>query len=211
MGNTMDLKSTYDRIAGDWTRDHKDDTLFLVGTDTFLSFLRPNASVLDVGCGSGEKTKYIFDHGFEVTGIDFSDEMIRLAKARVPRGTFFVQDILRPLELGATYDGIFASAVLLHIRKEDIAEVLRNVVSVLKPGGYFYAAVKQRAPGEPEEVTVKENDYGYEYERFFSNFTLDELNDLLTDAGLQFVYSSVTNAGRSNWIQIIAEKEKGTA
>ena len=44
----------------------------------------------------------------------------------------------------------------------------------LNPNGVLYLAVKEKRKVEEEIAT--ENDYGYEYERFFSYFTLDEIN-----------------------------------
>ncbi len=201
-----DLKTTYDRIAKDWTLDHNDDTWWIKGTDEYLSFFEPDAVVLDVGCGAGEKSAYLAAHGMKVVGLDFSDVMIALAKERLPEGDFFVHDIAKPLALEKTFDGVFAQAVLLHVPKKEIVTVLRNITAPLKSGGYFYAAVKERRLDGPEEEVTRENRYGYEFERFFSYYTLGELAEYLSEVGLQFVSGSVTNAGKKNWVQIIARK-----
>ncbi len=55
----MDLKETYNRIAKDWMKDHHQDNWWIEGTDKYLSFLKPGASILDVGCGAGVKSKNI--------------------------------------------------------------------------------------------------------------------------------------------------------
>src|SRR3989344_8338892 len=121
----MDLKSTYNRIAKDWMQDHHGDTWWVEGTDKYLSFLDPNASVLDVGCGAGVKSKYITSKGFRVTGIDFSEEMIALAKADVSTASFAVKDIKQSLGFEQEFDGVFAQAVLLHIPKKEVSEVFK--------------------------------------------------------------------------------------
>lgn len=202
----MDLKTTYNRIAKDWMQDHHGDTWWIKGTEKYASFLKPNASILDVGCGAGEKSKFLIKKRFKVIGIDFSEEMIKLAKKQVPTGIFFVKDIKQPLKFKILFDGIFAQAVLLHISKKEVINVLKNITGSLKSNGYFYVAVKELQPGNKDEEIIKENDYGYKYERFFSYFTLDELKSFITKIGLQIIYDNVISSGKTNWIQIIAKK-----
>jgi SAM-dependent methyltransferase len=202
----MDLKSTYNKIAKDWMQDHHGDTWWVEGTDKYLSFFDSNASILDVGCGAGEKSKYLVKKGFRVTGIDFSEEMIALAKQQVPAGKFFVKDIKQSLRLEETFDGVFAQAVLLHISKKEVIGVIKNIIKPLKTGGYFYVAVKELRSGKPDEEIVKENDYGYDYERFFSYFTLEEIKGYVTEIGMSIVFEIVASSGKTNWIQIIAKK-----
>jgi hypothetical protein len=60
--------------------------------------------------------------------------------------------------------------------------------------------------GNPDEEIVKESDYGYEYERFFSYFTLGELKKYLMEVGIKVIYENVVSSGDTNWIQIIGKK-----
>ena len=200
------LKSTYNKIAKDWMDDHRDDTWWVGGIDKYLSFLKIGTAILDVGCGAGEKSKYFAKKGFNITGLDFSEEMIKLAKEQVPAGKFFVKDIKQSLGFKNSFDGVFVQAVLLHIPKKEAVSVLENIMSPLRPGGYFYIAVKELKPGNKDEEIVKENNYGYEYERFFSYFTLDELKSYVTKVGTQIVYENIASSGKTNWIQVIARK-----
>ena len=41
----MDLKSTYNKIAENWDKDHKKDTWWISGTDKFISLLKPGSLV----------------------------------------------------------------------------------------------------------------------------------------------------------------------
>jgi|SRR5581483_4856552 len=203
----MDLKSTYDQIAEDWNKEHKDSTWWVAGTDKFISFLKPGARVLDIGCGPGIKSKYLLDKGLDIVGIDFSEKMIEIAKREVPLGKFYVKDIYDLKSFDEMFDGIFAQAVLLHVPKNRIKEVLKNLVAKLNTQGCFYVAVKQIRSDEKDERLETEDNYGYSYERFFSYFSLDEIKKFMSDVGLTVRYEDISRFGRTDWIQVIGTKE----
>lgn len=200
----MDIKSTYNQIAKDWHNDHQQDDWWCDGTDHFTELFNKGNLILDVGCGSGVKAKYLTDRGLKVVGIDISDKLLKIAKKEVPQAKFYIIDMADVDRLKESFDGIFAQASLLHIAKKDIRKILEKLISKLKPDGYFYATVKENK--EIKEEIVKEKDYGYEYERFFSYYTKEELENYFKDLNMKIVFSIVTNSGKTNWIQIIAQK-----
>ncbi|MEK7060553.1 MAG: class I SAM-dependent methyltransferase [Patescibacteria group bacterium] len=202
----MDLKSTYNRIAEDWFKDHHGDTWWVEGTDKFVSFLKPGALVLDVGCGAGVKSRYLLGKGLKVVGVDFSEKMVEIARREVPDATFRAADIKNLSVLAESFDGILAQAVLLHIPKAEAGAVVKGLRDKLTDGGYLYIAVKQKREGGKEEEILKEDDYGYEYERFFSYFTLPEIQKYVSNAGLEMCYENVALSGHTNWIQVICRK-----
>jgi len=206
MSKNKDLKDTYNKIAKDWNGDHIIDTWWFSGTDKFLSLLPKEASILDVGCAGGFKTNYIKEKGFNVEGIDFSEEMIKDAQERFKGINFEVRNVYDLDKINKTYDGIFSQAVLLHIPKKDILEILEKIKSKLNKGGFAYIAVKEKKDGGVEEEIKKENDYGYEYERFFSYFSLDELKNYFKELNMEVVYEKIESSGRANWINIIGKK-----
>jgi 2-polyprenyl-3-methyl-5-hydroxy-6-metoxy-1,4-benzoquinol methylase len=201
-----DLKETYNKIAKDWVKDHDGDSWWVEGTDTFLSFLPKGATILDVGCAGGHKAKYIKDRGFNVEGIDFSEEMIKEAKKRFPEISFQVFDVYDIDKYPKTFDAIFTQAVLLHIPKKRIIEVLEKIKSRLNPEGILHISLKEVRDNKVEEEVRKENDYGYEYERFFSYYTLEELEGYFKNVGLELISEKTVNSGRSNWINIVGKK-----
>lgn len=203
----MDLKDTYNKIAEDWVKDHDKDTWGKAGMDMFLSFLPKGASILDVGCGGGIKTNYMAIRGYAAKGVDFSEKMIEIAKREYPHLEFSVLDMHDIDAYPISMEGIFVQAALLHIRKSNVREVLRKMKDRLVPGGILYIAVKAVRDGGIEEEIKTENDYGYEYERFFSYYTVDELRRHFSELGFEIIWEGGADTTMSHWIQIIGKKK----
>ncbi len=202
------LRDTYNKIAEEWHGDHQSNDWWVPSTNTFISFLPTGASVLDVGCGGGTKAKYLASRGLQVLGIDFSENMIEIARREVPEAEFAVMDMRDLSELRRNFDGIFAQASLLHIPKKEVHSVFRKFLSHLKPNGYLYIAVKEKKEGQPDEEIQKESDYGYEYERFFSFYAFDELKQYFSDADLEIVSENIIPSGKTRWITVIGRKRE---
>src|SRR6188508_2449752 len=92
----MDFKKTvkdgYNAIAerylAERTRDSEDVHLL----DEFIERLPENSNVLDAGCGAGVPISQILNEHFQVTGVDFSETQIKLAKKNVPNANFLCED-----------------------------------------------------------------------------------------------------------------------
>jgi SAM-dependent methyltransferase len=203
----MNLRDTYNKIAKDWHKTHQSNDWWVNGTDKFISLLKPGSFVLDVGCGGGNKSGYLMDRGLKVFGIDFAEEMVAIAKKENPDAEFAVVDLYEIEKLNKKFDGVFMQAVLLHIPRKEAPECLRKAVSILKPDGLLYVAVKGKKDNGIEEEIKTEKDYGYEYQRFFSYFSLDEIKTMFKKIGLEVVYETIEFSGRSNWVQVIGKKQ----
>ncbi len=203
----VQLAATYNRIAEDWHREHKSDDWWIEGTNEFAQLLPSKATVLDVGCGAGIESKYLASKGLQVTGIDFSQNMLVIARREVPEATFTLCSIEDSASLQKTFDGVFAQAVLLHIAKAKVKTAIRTLVSLIKPGGLIYIAVKRRRARQPEEHIIEEDDYGYTYERFFSYYEPEEIKKAMQAAGLTVCYEDIGEYGSTKWLQIIGRKQ----
>lgn len=98
------------------------------------------------------------------------------------------------------YDGIWASASLLHVVKKLLPDVLGRFCDALKKNGVLYASLKY---GEGEEERL---------ERFFSDYTLEELQWVfLQDGRFELIEAFETKDGREGyenkpWVNIIVRK-----
>lgn len=102
-----------------------------------VSFFRasPPGRVLDVACGTGDFVCALVraSPGSEVTGLDFSEEMLRIARRRMPGASFVQGDALAlPFEAEA-FDAVTVGFGLRNF--VDIPKALSEMARVLKPGG----------------------------------------------------------------------------
>ena len=108
--------------------------------DRFLAELPAAGSILDLGCGSGRDTAYFREKGFVVTPTDGSSRMCALASDYLGMPVR-VQEF-NELDDAALYDGIFASASIMHLEYDRLVELMPKLVRALKPGGVLYVSFK---------------------------------------------------------------------
>ena len=139
--------------AKEYIMDNKDEILRLdLKTDpkvlekqVLWAGLKPGMTVADMGCGPGKTTWHLnrlvqpagsVARGDYVTGVDISEERIDHAAEHYPgEGIRYVQgDVRQSLAHLGTFDFIFMRFVLEFYRS-DAAKIVRNLSSLLKPGG----------------------------------------------------------------------------
>lgn len=87
--------------------------------DRFRVVTGAGASILDLGCGSGEPiARHLVDCGHGVTGVDSSPTLIGLCASRFPDLSWIVGD-MRQLDLGARFGGIVAWDSFFHLTPDD--------------------------------------------------------------------------------------------
>ncbi|CAN5785612.1 hypothetical protein BH18ACI4_BH18ACI4_21170 [soil metagenome] len=114
----------------------------------------PGMRILDAGCGSGRNLVYFLRSGYDVCGIDESEDSIaqtrRLASAlaqrsssvflRLPADSFRVEPIERMSFADSNFDVVLSSAVLHFAGDEQKWYAMVNEMwRVLKPGGFLFA------------------------------------------------------------------------
>lgn len=100
-------------------------------------FDKPDARVLDVGCGTGRTTYPLYEMGYDVIGIDVSDEMVDRAAELFPEIPFRVGDAT-DLDFGTDrFDyALFSHNGLDYVHPESArVTALRELGRVLKPDG----------------------------------------------------------------------------
>ncbi len=106
----------------------------------FLPYLPENALLLDAGCGSGRDSRHFLSLGFHVDAFDASAEMAALASDYI--GQQVKCHTFGEIKQFNTYDGIWASASLLHLPYSQLPKTLESLAKALKDDGIFYASFK---------------------------------------------------------------------
>jgi len=137
----LNTKSVYEKKAKNW-HSLRTQTLFEKPfLDLFISRLPQGASLLDLGCGSGIAiSQYFLEAGFNVTGLDYAKDMIALAKAHYPEGTWHIQDI-RDVQLSEAFDGVYSWHGFFHLPVSEQKEALPKIASLVKSGGCLMLTV----------------------------------------------------------------------
>jgi SAM-dependent methyltransferase len=106
----------------------------------FLALLPSGGSILELGCGAGNHSAVMLAEGFEVRATDGSPEMAEIASQRLGHAVEAMR--FDQLDAHEAYDGVWASACLLHVPRDELAGILSRIHRALRPSGVFYASYK---------------------------------------------------------------------
>lgn len=170
--STDKVQKYYDEIAGEYDQSRFSNTYgrFIDRQErAFLDKVLKNANeVLNLGCGTGRFMDY------SSTGIDFSSEMLAVAKEKYPEGNYFLGSAdTTPFE-NNQFDAIICFHVIMHLTPEETAAIFREVNRILKPGGIFifdYPSAERR----------KLTKYKAENWHGGNHFRLPEMNKMTSD------------------------------
>jgi len=164
----------------------------------FLNYLEEGDTILDMGCGSGRDSLTLYELGYDVTPLDASAEMCKLAE--IHTGLDVLQMTFEQMDFDDVFDGIWACASLLHTPKKELSGILTKIARALNDKGILYMSFKL---GDFE---------GFRGERYFSDFTADSISQLLRENGrfdiLKLWETDDIRSGHSDvrWLNVLAKK-----
>ena len=183
----MDYKKTvkagYNTIANRYldvrTRGSEDVRLL----DELTGRLPAGAKVLDAGCGAGLPISQMLSEKLEVTGVDFSEAQIELAKKNVPNATFICQDMTKLDFPDNTFDGICSYYAIIHIPREEHRALLEKFHRMLNTGGIALFCLG----AEHLIDDVDENFFGTPM--YWSHFDTETYLKMLKEIGFSLIWS----------------------
>jgi len=105
--------------------------------------------ILDLGCGTGRHVIYFAKQGFEVYGVDISEEALKitrnwLKKERI-RANLKIGSIYKKLSYKDNFfDAVISTHAFHHAKIEDIRKAIKELERVLKLGGLVFMIVRRR-------------------------------------------------------------------
>jgi ubiquinone/menaquinone biosynthesis C-methylase UbiE len=189
----MDFKKTVkegynaiaDRYLAERTRGSEDVRLL----SEFMEQLPANAKVLDAGCGSGVPISQMLSERFRVTGVDFSETQIELARKHVPNAQFFCEDMTKLDFPDERFNGITSYYAIIHIPREEHQPLLANFYRMLKPDGLALLCLGA-------EHLIDDVDENYLGARmYWSHYDTETYLKMLKECGFSIIWSRhVTDA-----------------
>jgi SAM-dependent methyltransferase len=134
MAGPEGIRAVYEAKAEGWDRQ-RSRALFERGwLGRFLALVPDGAELLDLGCGSGEPiAAHLIAAGQRVTGVDFAEPMLAIARRRFPEATWIATD-MRGLDLGRRFAGIVAWDSFFHLAAEAQRAMFPVFARHLAPG-----------------------------------------------------------------------------
>ncbi|MDR7812662.1 class I SAM-dependent DNA methyltransferase [Lacrimispora sp.] len=98
--------------------------------------------ILDLGCGTGSLTELLADRGYDMIGVDNSEDMLQIAmekREKSEKDILYLMQDMREFELYGTVRAVISICDCMNyiLEYEDLAEVFKLVNNYLDPGGIF--------------------------------------------------------------------------
>lgn len=175
---------------------------------------RAGSTAIDLGCGNGTLTKKLADKGFQVTGIDASEEMLSLARAEYPELHFFRGDALT-FALETKADLIFSNAVFHWIDGHNQERLIENLSRQLADDGELVCEFGGYGCAETVHSTLERcfEERNLKYPRTFYFPTIGTYAPMLEKHGLRVEYATLfdrptvqkSDNGLREWIEMFVK------
>jgi SAM-dependent methyltransferase len=194
------LRQSYNNFAGEREKSTQQEWKVKI-RDSFLKLLKDEGktSILDIGAGTGRDSKFFMDKNMDVTAVDLSDEMIKLCQVKGINSQRL--DFYNLHEIGKKFDAVWSMNSLLHVRKADLGFVLEEIKNVLNPSGLFFMGVY----GGEDSEGIWEDDI-YTPHRFFSSYTDENINKVVSNHFKIVSFEIIETGGSSHFQSIIMKK-----
>jgi SAM-dependent methyltransferase len=161
--------------------------------------------VLDAGCGTGENALFLASSGHQVTGIDFVDEAIRMARGKAAeRGLtaeFQVKDALTLGDWGQRFATVIDSGLFHVLPDEDRVRYVAGLTHVTKPGGrLLLLCFSDEEPGTQGPRRVSQGEIRAAFD---DGWTVEEIRARRADVRQDLEDVPFSEGGPKVWFAII--------
>lgn len=145
-----DSKKFWDRQAKRFSESGNNESKKLI--EKSKDYLTSQMTLLDFACGTGQSSVLFSEHVNQVVGLDYSEEMIKLASNNHFENIDFVQGTLDHESLKDSSFDVVSAFNILHL-VEDIDETIAKISTLIKPNGFFISNTP--CIGEKKTMWVK--------------------------------------------------------
>ena len=130
------IKEFFDRFAHNWDNEPIAD-LEIINTILDNAKVLDGISLLDIGCGTGVLFPFYLERGADVTAVDLSPEMVKIAKSKFPQVNVICSDA-ENISFDKQFDAVMIYNAFPHFPEPQ--KVIENLSKALKNGGQLTIA-----------------------------------------------------------------------
>ncbi|MFZ4544600.1 MAG: class I SAM-dependent DNA methyltransferase [Saprospiraceae bacterium] len=186
MDNYQETINTFDKHASGYQEKYMDVSHYGDSLDYLLNLLAPNPSILEIGCGPGNVTRYLLNKrdDLHILGTDMAPKMVELASANNPEARFLLMDAREIDKTKGKFDAVLSAFILPYLSREDVDKLFSDMAALLNERGILY-------------ISTMEDEYsksGYQVssdgkDRCFQYFhSADDLQSRLEKSGFELIY-----------------------
>ena len=163
----------------------------------FLKYLEEGDTILDLGCGSGRDSLAFYELGYDVTPLDASEEMCKLAE--IHTGIEVLQMAYEDMEFDEVFDGVWGCGAMIHVPEDELEGILKRVIDAMCRNGILF-------------LSFREGDFeGFKGEQYFCEYTEEKLERILKETRrleIKKLWSSEGQSrnGEERWVNVLARK-----
>ena len=199
---TVTAYEQYAAVYRDCSSSMPDDVAALVRR--FAAALGSGSRVLEIGSGSGRDAAALEAAGLSVRRTDVTQAFVDLLRADGHDADVLdplVDDLTDPERPDVAYDGVWASACLLHVDRKDLPDVAARLAEATRIDGLLHAALKE---GDGEAWSTHGS---VAAPRHFTFWREGPLRDLLEQAGWSVdEVDQVGGLRGDTWLNVLARR-----
>lgn len=209
MDKYIETFETWNKVAKLYEDKFMDLDLYNDTYDRFCELLlKENPSILEIGCGPGNITKYLMAKrpDFEILGTDISPNMIELAKTNCPITRFEIIDSREIENIKNKFDGIVCGFCIPYLSELDLEKFIVDCESLLNENGIIYLSFVEGEKEKSGYLKGSSGDRTYFYYHNLENVTNQLKRNNFKKKNL--IRKSYTKNDKTEEIHIIIIAEK---
>lgn len=166
MDKYQETFETWNKVAKIYQDKFMNLDLYNDTYDIFLDLIiETNASVLEIGCGPGNISKYLSAKktSLKIKGIDISENMIELARKNNPLAEFEIMDSREIDCINDKFDAIICGFCIPYLSQSDCLKLIADCKNLLNDSGILYLSFVAGAKENSRFVTGSTGDRTYFY------------------------------------------------
>ncbi len=180
--NQINTIKSYDNSANEFMEKIGSLNNYNETYDFLVKLVNKGDNILDLACGPAQISKYIYDRAnVNITGVDLSKEMLKIAKKNIPNGEF-IQDSIIDYNGKSDYDLIIIGFGLPFLNNEQVKECIKNSVLLLKTNRYIYISFM-----EGNKQGFEETSFGGENKFYVYYHNENEMQNIMENNGIELM------------------------